>query len=710
MNISLTFWLKESHILHVVFFRESVNLYSLMFRFKKSIPVQLFSLLLLAYAAPVFGQAQQPYERGMEQLYRGNYSQALDIWYDSYENSDSVDSRIGIEFLRVASANSMRSYYETATQVYYRALTDGKGMQSRVAIRQEIERLKPIIGDGIFRQWMNWWDEEDSALGTDMKGFWVQNDPTPANPANERLIEHWQRISEAKKRFNKNESTVYGADERARIYIRYGEPDRMKNGILTLQSFNIRNWLENQLAPNLSNEGRTPTNIEEADFEIMQRLQNAIYEFHRYPEYEIWFFDQIVEPQNDPVIFLFGTDVRNDEFSLQTSLEDFIPERAFHVDNDDDEESLNFTRAGITPALILQLLYYEQLAQVDDFFAQRLNELQTQILDQGIEAFQGMDLAFQTESQKIINQQVNKAPIQQSTYANLIPQIPLHVYQYRLLDDNLEPEVLTYVESSAQEAFLIDYNRNEGRNLLQQESIDDGYSVLEEQTYYELNHNLLAYNDSWEVSVNRTDQPSLILTRPTQNQLSTSVFRQPHTGKTFQSVSVELMNYNPDSESLFETPFPPELRGWNKQQYRQPEPLVSHPDTLEVSDLVLGFNGSNEVTEPFDFKVANNKLIPFGETLLLHFEVYNLTEQADGFARFEMTYRILPVNAQGKVLTDQTEFVLTLNFTNEEPVAREDLEIETTELNPGLYELVVSILDTESKQTKDRKIRFEVVE
>ena len=705
----MTFWFKETRIFHVVFFQESFNLYSLMFKLKKCIPAQLFVFCLLLFAVPAFGQVQQAYERGTEELDRGNVSQALYILYYSYQQSASVDSRIGIEFIRVVSANNMRSYYEPATQVYYRALTDGDGMQSRVAVRQEIERLKPIIGDGIFRQWMNWWDEENDELGTDMKGFWVQNNPTPANPTNERLIEHWQRIVESKERFNKNQTTVYGADERSLIYIRYGEPNRMKNGILTLQSFNIRNWLENQLAPDRTNENRPPGNMEDADFEIMQRLQNAIYEFHRYPEYEVWFYDQVVEPQDQPIIFLFGTDVRNDEFALQTSLEDFIPERAFHVDKEEDEESLNFTRAGITPALILQLLYYEQLAQVDDFFAQRLNELQTQILDQGIEAFQGMDLAFQTESQQIINQQVNQAPVQESTYADLIPQIPLQVYQYRFLSDSLESEILTYVESSAQEAFLIDYNRNEGRNLLQSD-LDEEYNVLENETYYELNHNLLEYDNFWEVSASRSDQPSLIITRPTQDQISTSAFRRPHSGKTFQSVSVELMNYNPVSEPLFESPFPPALRGWNKQQYRQPEPLTAHPDTLEVSDLILGFNQGDEVTEPFNFKVANNKLIPFGETLLLHFEVYNLMERAGGFTHFEMTYRILPVNDQGNVLSDQTEFVLTLNFTNEQSVVKEDLEIETTELNPGLYELVVSILDTESNQTKERKIRFDVVE
>ncbi len=677
--------------------------------YKNRITLQLFFVYLFLNATPVFGQAQQAYERGMEELNNGNTTQALHIWYDSYENSDLVDSRIGVEFIRVVSANSMRSYYEPATRLYYRAMTEGDGMESRVAVRQEIERLKPIIGDGIFRQWMNWWNEEDGSLGSDMKGFWVQHDPTPANITNERLIEHWQRIAEAKERFNKNEKTVYETDERALIYIRYGEPARSKNGILTLQSFNIQNWLENQLAPDRSNETRPPENIEDADREALQRLQNAIYEFHRYPEYEIWFYDQVVEPQNEPIIFLFGTDVRNDEFALQTSLEDFIPERAFYVD-EEDEESLNFTRAGITPALILQLLYYEQLAQADDFFAQRLNELQKRILDQGIEAFQGMDLAFQTESQQIINQQMNKAPIETSTYADLIPQIPLNVYQYRFLSDSLEPEILTYIESSAQEAFLIDYNRNEGRNLLLQENTEEPHNILEEKTYYELNHNLLAYNNSWEVSVNRTDHPSLVLTRPTQDQVSTSAFWQSHTGRTFQSVSVELMNYNPNSESLFETPFPPALRGWNKQLYRQPEPLGSHPDTLEVSDLVLGFNHPSQKTAPFDFRVANNKRIPFGETLLLHFEVYNLMEQADGFTHFEMTYRILPVDEQGNILRDQSEFVLTLNYTNETNTVKEDLEIETANLDPGFYELAVSIFDTEANQIRDRKIRFEVVE
>lgn len=681
-----------------------------MSKYKNLIAAHFFLLCFLLNTLPVFGQAQQAYERGMEELYRGNVSQALDIWYNSYQQPDEVDSRIGFEFIRVVTENRMRSYYESATQLYYTALTNGTGMLSRVAIRQEIERLKPIIGDGIFRQWMNWWDEEKPELGIDMKGFWVQNDPTPANATNERLIEHWQRIATAKEQFTKNKSTVYGTDARALIYMRYGEAARVKNGILTLQSFNIRQWLENQLVPEFEENDPMPETVRSAENQFMNRLQDAIYEYHRYPEYEIWFYDQIFEPQNSPVIFLFGTDVRNDEFTLQTSLEDFIPERAFYTENEDKEESLGFTRAGITPAVMLQLLYYEQLAQVDDFFGERLNELQTRILDQGIQAFQGMDLAFQAESKEIIHEQILQAPRHRSTYAGLIPKIPLDVYHYRQLGDSLQPEILTYVQSSAQEAFLIDYNRNQGTNLLLKEDLQEQYNVLNEYTYYELTHNLQAYNQDWETTLSRNDQPSLYITRPSAKQTSISLFRQLHTGKAFQAVSVELMNYDPDSRSIYETPFPPALRGWNKEQYRQPEPLISHPDSMEVSDLILGYNHPSQITEPFDFKVANNKLIPFGETLLLHFEVYNLAIQPNGFTHFEMTYRILPVDEQGKLRTDQTEFILTLNFTNEEHVVKEDLEIETANLNPGLYELIVSILDTESNQEKERRIRFEVVE
>ena len=102
--------------------------------------------------------------------------------------------------------------------------------------------------------------------------------------------------------------------------------------------------------------------------------------------------------------------------------------------------------------------------------------------------------------------------------------------------------------------------------------------------------------------------------------------------------------------------------------------------------------------------------MPWQETLALHFEVYNLKVQPNGFSRFELTYRILPVDESGQILTDQTEFILTLNFTSEESRLVENLEIETADLMPGLYELRVQISDVNTSQQVNRGTRFEVLD
>jgi GWxTD domain-containing protein len=683
--------------------------------------ISFITAAIFLFAAELLqAQPQRAYERGLEELYRGNTTSALDIWYGAYNTLGSVDGRIGLEFIRVVTENSMRDYYEQATELYYRALTDGSGTDSRVVLRQEIERMRPVIGEGIYRQWMEWWSDNNPELGSDMRGYWVRHDPTPSRLSNERLVEHWERISISKKRFTRNTNTIYGTDDRALIFVRYGEPSRTKSGILTLQSYNIRNWLQNQLNPYAESDPEQPQRDDrmvrafEDGGELISRLQDVIYQFHRYPEYEIWFYDGIAMEGDDPVPFIFGTDVRSEEFRLQSSIEDFIPERAYSSERPDRQNGIEFTRAGITPALMLQLIYYEQLVQVDPFFETRLNELRDKVLEQGSEAYQGMDLAFRAESQEIINQRTIRAPRELSTYSGQIPVIPLDVYQYRFLDvdRDMNPYMLTYIESAAQEAFLIDYHRNRLR-AGNGEELEDGENVTESFPYYEINHSLQEYDSSWNIRMSVTENPPLILNRSqmAENE-SRSLFITPHAGRPHRSASVELLNYDPDTRTIYNTPFSSALRGLNRRQFRLPAPLVSHTDTLEMADLVLGFQSDEEITEPFSFRVANNALIPFEETLVLHFEVYNLKRRDDDtrFTQFELTYRILPVDEEGNVRTDQAEFVLTLNFINEDRNVIEDLEIETADLAPGLYDLRVKVIDTVTRQEKERAIRFEVVE
>jgi len=677
----------------------------------------VFCLLVLSQQS--LAQPQSPYQQGLEQLYRGHVEEALSIWESNYEESDRVDSRIGFEYIRIITERELDGRFETATDMYYQALMKGTGVNSRIAIRQEIERMKAIVGDGIYRQWTKWWEADNRKLQADMRGYWIQLDPTPSRTVNERLIEHWQRIAEARKRFTKNSSTIYGTDGRAMLYVRYGEPGRTQSGILTLQDINVKPWLERQLIQrdDRLREEMEMSQVHDGDMPqpysamLVENLEFIIYENHRYPEYEIWFYDDIATESDDPVPFIFGTNIRNGQFELRSAIDDFIPELAFNTDAFREREMPHFTRAGITPALMLQLLYYEQLSAIDPFFENRLNRLRGRVLEQGRDAFTGLDLDFRKESTELVRKRALQAPQQISTIESRIPPIPVNVYQYRFLDESQNPYLVTFIESEPKDAFLIDFSRNRPEGIY----IDDirhAESVTEMAPNYTLEHSLQKYDSDWNIESKEVDRPQFGLQRDEFIPGAISVFKSPHLHRGQRSVSAELQNLDEDSKSLaIDTPYPRATRGLGSIHYREPEPLKSHPDSLQLADIVLGYNLQDDRNgQMFPFTVANKQTIPLQETLVLHFEVYNLEVQPNGFSRFELTYRILPVDDTGEVMTGQTEFILTLNFTSEEDRLIEDLEIETAGLGPGLYDLRLQITDVHTQQVKDRVTRFEVLE
>jgi len=662
-------------------------------------------------------QPASAYQQGMEQLYRGDVNEALAFWEANYAEHTRVDARIGFEYMRIVTERNFDERFETATEMYYQALLNGTGANSRIAVRQEIERLKPIVGDGMYRQWTDWWDKEKTELRSDIRGYWIRLDPTPARAVNERLIEHWQRIAEARNRYTKNSSTIYGTDERALVFVRYGEPDRVQSGLLTLQDMNIKPWLERQIVrrqSNMSDDVGGGEYDEERLPQIQQQtLEFILYENHRYPEYEIWFYDDIVVSGESSVPFIFGTNIRNDQFEMLSTIEEFIPERAYSIKPFEERDMVQFTRAGLTPALILQMLYYEQLSSIDSFFEQRLNSLRDVVLEQERGVFSGIDVEFKKESAELIHQQELQAPRQLSTLESKIPSVPVDVYQYRFLDSNQTPVLVTFIESDPREAFMIDFtrNRNDTVSLNMIQSADNISGILPQ---YQLQHSLQTYNDSWELTGRETAEPAFSIQRNPFRAGASSVFQSKHTGRAQKSASSEIKSSDDTTVGpAFDTPYPESTRGLGSVHYREPEPLSPNPDSLQAADLVLGYGiGREEISDEamFPFYVANNQTIPWQETLALHFEVYNLEVQPNGFSRFELTYRILPVDESGRVLTDQSEFILTLNFTSEENRLVENLEIETADLMPGLYELRVQISDVNTGQQVERQTRFEVLD
>jgi len=286
----------------------------------------------------------------------------------------------------------------------------------------------------------------------------------------------------------------------------------------------------------------------------------------------------------------------------------------------------------------------------------------------------------------------------------LLPAIPIDVHQYRLLDEDMNPMIVTFIESRPGVAVMKDFEINaEIAPGTGAPSPEDSLSD------YRLNHRLLVFDSEWDESERKEHEPSLNIFSDLQREVIQSVFITGHEGHNFQSIAAKLLNVNPGSESLYPQIFPKELRGLGTIKNRQPEPLETDPEYLELADLILGYQDDVPEDYPFTFRVANDQMIPSDQSLVLHFEVYNLRPRPSGFTHFELTYRIYPVEEDGTLKTDEEAFYLTINFEHDETMVIEDLEIQTSDLSGGLYELQVLVEDQESGQQRNRNIRFEVL-
>lgn len=678
--------------------------------------ISLIALLFLAgIANPAVSQFHDAdwLERGLLAEFRGEPEQALQIWARAREELEEPDARIGFEFIRLVTEREMETWYEQATEMYYWAISEPFAGINRAAIRQEMERLRPIVGSGIYRQWSEWFEARNRRLATDIRGFWTQMDPTPGSELNERLIEHWLRIAFARTHFDRNRRTIYGTDDRALVYIRYGFPDSRRSGVLSIDNQNMGRWISQQFETAelpADQNGQDPSfsfDLEPADRrDMFRQLEEYVFQFHQFPEYEVWTYRDSEETGRGSLIFIFGTAPGSGEFRRHSSVDDLIPDRAFLSDRRSLNLRSEFVRQGLTPALVLQMLYYERLMDVDEYFSSRLNVIRESFIDQGPLSRRSLDLALRSENRDILALRESDTPREHSTYSRMIPAIPVELHQYRLLDEMDRPKLITFLESRPGNALSQDLHSDPAREQadLSTETAGD----------YRLSHQLLVYDDEWNRELFFDHSPTLRFdSSDPYSTIIQSVYISEHDRQSFQSASARLIHTGPEEErERYTLLFPRELRGLGTLKNQQPPPLIAEEGRLEMADLILGFRDEELPDDyPFPFRVVNDQMIPAEESLVLHFEVYNLAPSEEtGFTRFDLTYRIYPVLEDGTVLTEEEEFYLTIRFEDDQTRVIEELEILTFDLSNGLYELQVFIQDMVSGQERRRDIRFEVTD
>lgn len=617
---------------------------------------------------------------------KNHTEQALKTWLQAREILEEPSLKIGIAFVEFVARKNLEASYKMASDMYLWGLSAQKVSNNKESLEKEINRLQFLVDDDIYGHWKNLLAENDPQLYQELRQFWKEKDPTPTTVANERLIEHWQRIAYIRTYLGNEEDNLFKSDERAQIFLKYGQPDVQKGDDKLIRKRRGRASQElkntSEVSPTLLGGYYGQSLIDNRKAFLKRENSNYI----------VWIYNKTA--LHDKLIYIFASSGAGTYgFKLTNNMSTIL---------------------GINPSAKSLRNFYQELADVAPFFSAKLHELDLRASKDlnpynKISRYLGTQLMMQAQAE--MKAPRLRAPEETSTATQMMQDIPVEVHQYRLLDQQNQPYFATFVESNPHTAFWIDYiaNYNDGRKNLTKDSLNSDSKLQ----YYDYSQALLLYDKSGELIQEYRDRP-MVAAGP-QN-VSRSMFTIPAVSKGGKQIfEVQLMNMDSHSSYPVEgLPFPKELRGLGKKIVEQPEALANDPTRLQMGDLIVGYNYLDSVDNrnALPFTVANNHKIPMDEEMVVHVELYHLNKNEEGMYDANLSYSIVP-NSTG-ILSwfkkEEEKLKLTLDMQSHSSRYVENLRIKTRELKPGNYTLTIVATDPTTGQKVKREFNFEVKE
>lgn len=624
----------------------------------------LLIFLALPAAARQNAADRDFFEEGKTFLGTNNWERALRVWYQGRTSLDMAglpsDPRIGIAFIELVTEKKTSRYYGNACDLYLWGFSNFDFDRHANTVKLEIERLLPLLQDEEHAAWRALLESRDaSRIGERIRTFWLERDPTPTTPGNERLIEHWERIDFARKNYTRNIRLPYRTDDRGVIYVKYGRPTKMKSGRMG------------------SNPGELMRLIDDV------QLREEIRYFDANPEYELWIYDELGVTQ--PVFFLFGNRDGNGPFSLLNGVEDLISQRAF---------APGAARAtGIHAGYYLQIMYYNELRVMDSFFEHRYAELDAEWTRQRTPGAQGPNIRKLKDYYNLLVQTDRLNPSHKyaipelSTFEEQFSAITIFTQQARFLDANQQPKlaVISFATPKFKTGDI--------------EIVDNQAVRIPEFTV----------------------KQSLIVRDREMNELSR---QESGTVRGLENTAVFIVDdvvqrsaqYVVAAEALARNELAAEpsqqVFGLGKAVLDKPAPLSANPDSLEVSDLIVGAPVPETVdVAQLPFPIIPSRRVLRTDPLQVYVEVYHLAvDPEERLARFRIDWRVSKLGQNWEREGAKEIISSGFDFRSPAATAKESFGVDISNLTRGNYELSIIVTDRITRQNKLRSARFSVME
>lgn len=668
------------------------------------------------------------YQIGVTMIEEGNWQSALNLWIETRDSLNAIgesDFRIARKFIEVATQQERTDLYPLASEFYIWGLQVLNISGVYDELMEEIQMMEPIIPESLFSDWRSMIQNRDDKIFADIRGYWVLNDPVPDTPLNERLIEHWERIAFVRATYTNNRRSVYGSDERGKIYVKMGEPEKIESGNFTLnnsriqffareilrqQQYEVDSFGQDQYSgggggvQDMAMESYYMNNLAKAitDRVLSQRLSS---------KYEVWIYNGGLMNIPENLIFIFGEDATTGSFGLVRSPEDFIPTSAYRP------LQVRGSNFRFNSGPILQLSIYDDLKMVDDKFLDIFNDISDRmmsdesIISESATSYLMVKYADEMEAMR------RAAPNQYSIYDRNLVDFQLSAKRFLFYDVNEQPYYLLVVFSEPHEAILIDNAR-----------FTNNFEDLDPR--YFLKHTLTVYDSAWNARERLQDFPEVSFDRDDilENLLpSNSLFRIPaYNDDTKVHLSASVYN-----ETLGE-------RGYSNrhQSFIVPDYIVGSgfvevtfegssndltyspiDGEFATSDLVVGYRS--------DFDLEDDLFIPFyipadnilSKSVDLYFliETYNIPFSSGGFYEFNLEYQVSPYDQRSafsrlfrRSLTSEQQINLT--FESETPTSKNFISVDISDYRPGKYTLRIIVSDPAGEKQIIREADFEIVE
>lgn len=626
----------------------------------------LIAFLFLAFGPPT-AQAGDPtidptryFELGKEKHDAGEWQEALKIWMTAITDTNFVnpDPRLGISFIELITEKELKNMYKSASLMYLWGMTAAELKPFHTDIELEVERIKPLLTEDRYREWRNKLRNNDASIYADIRAFWLAMDPTPMQQPNERLLEHWERISYSRKHFTKNFTSAYGTDDRGLIYVRYGMPDRQHGGFLMPEDTEVRSKLVelNAMTPAVRQQGLETV--------FAQQQNNAIKSMFQPSEYEVWIYNLI--DRKGTGTFIFGTPGDGGRYGLRRSMDEFIPRNAFRTPiQSPGSDNYNQMVAGN----LIELGIYRELAAVDPYFANAFVDLErnwSQYTSGAVNAESYKSMAMNSTAANQLRNNQNMLAQSRSDFEKKYVPLDNSIKVYRVLNEN-EPAYIIVNRTDPSLATAVDARQMRNAETSRSYALRDAIAVFDE---------------NWKVISYSEESPTLRLESNTMTvSAENSTFMVPDNLHTVKNIRFSSELYRLGTQQMFRSDENAVVIGASNIELSLPEPL--RRNVFEVSDIMLVDPIIESPGSRSEYLILpGNQIRPRG-SLGMYFEVYNVPQTLEGFRDYTVRYTITEPSRLRR--NGKQRVQISASFRADGPTGSEMLEIDTSKLKAGTY-------------------------